>query len=377
MSAGLSVTIDHRQGAFHLEAAFDAPPGVTALFGRSGSGKTTLINVIGGLVRPEHGRIEVDGTLLLDTALRLALPCHRRRIGYVFQEARLFPHLSVRQNLLFGRWFAPRHEPGPTLDAVVDLLGLPHLLGRRPAGLSGGERQRVAIGRALLAKPRLLLMDEPLASLDEDRKAEILPFIERLRDGAGMPIVYVSHSLPEVVRLSDTLVLLEGGRVTAAGPTAAVLSRLDSGGLAAGPEAGALLDVTVQGHDRTYGLTTLATPAGPLFVPLVDAAPGSRRRIRVLARDVMLSLDRPDGVSALNILPAAVAEIAKPVAGDPTALVRLDCAGIVLLARVTRKSMEELDLSVGRPVHAVIKSVALDPGNGRAKGDDEAVAWPA
>lgn len=369
MTAGLSVRIDHRQGAFHLEAAFDAPRGVTALFGRSGSGKTTLINVIAGLVRPEHGRIEVDGTLLLDTAGRLALPCHRRRIGYVFQEARLFPHLSVRQNLLFGRWFAPRREPGPTLDAVVDLLGLAHLLGRRPAGLSGGERQRVAIGRALLARPRLLLMDEPLASLDEERKAEILPFIERLRDGAGMPIVYVSHSLPEVVRLSDTLVLLEGGRVTAAGPTAAVLSRLDAGGLAAGPEAGALLDVTVQDHDRSYGLTTLATPAGPLFVPLIDAATGSRRRIRVLARDVMISLDRPHGVSALNILPACVAEIATPVADDPAILVRLDCGGAALLARVTRKSMAALDLAVGRPVHAIVKSVALDPGDGRARDE--------
>lgn len=362
MTGGLSVDVDHAQGAFRLQAAFEAPPGVTALFGRSGSGKTTLVNIISGLVRPDRGRVEVNGTVLLDTTRRIAVPRHRRRIGYVFQEARLLPHLSVRQNLLFGRWFAPRREAGPDLEAVVDLLGLSRLLGRRPAGLSGGERQRVAVGRALLAKPRLLLMDEPLASLDETRKAEILPFIERLRDGAGVPIVYVSHALPEVIRLSDTLVLLEDGRVTAAGPTAAVLSRLDAGGLAAGQEAGALLDATVLAHDLGYGLTTLSTAAGTLHVPIVDGEPGSRRRIQVLARDVMLSMTPPDAISALNVLPAVVAEVGNTVHGDPTTLVRLDCDGVALLSRVTRKSADTLALSAGKPVYAIIKSVALDPG---------------
>ena len=220
----LLVDVEHEQGAFRLEAGFTAPAGVTALFGRSGSGKTTLVRTIAGLVRPRRGRVVLAGETLLDTARGIVLPPHRRRIGYVFQEGRLFPHLTVRQNLLFGRWFAPRREPGTEPGAIVELLGIGHLLRRRPGSLSGGETQRVAIGRALLAKPRLLLMDEPLTSLDDARKAEILPYIARLRDEAGVPIVYVSHSRAEVARLADMVVVLEDGRVTAAGPAAEILS---------------------------------------------------------------------------------------------------------------------------------------------------------
>lgn len=223
-SSELLVDVEHEQGAFRLAAGFAAPGGVTALFGRSGSGKTTLMRIIGGLVRPRLGRVVVAGETLVDTARGIMVPPHRRRIGYVFQEGRLFPHLTVRQNLLFGRWFASRREPGTELEAIVDLLGIGHILNRRPGALSGGETQRVAIGRALLAKPRLLLMDEPLASLDDARKAEILPFIARLRDEARVPIVYVSHARTEVAHLADTVVLLEDGRVTAAGPSAEILS---------------------------------------------------------------------------------------------------------------------------------------------------------
>lgn len=358
--SGLSVAVQHRQGAFTLDAAFEAPPGVTALFGRSGSGKTSLVNVIGGLLRPERGRVALDGTVLLDTARRIAVPRHRRRIGYVFQEARLFPHLSVRQNLMFGRWFAPRDAAGAEFGAVVDLLGIGHLLGRRPAGLSGGERQRVAIGRALLAKPRLLLMDEPLAALDDERKAEILPFIERLRDEAGVPIVYVSHAMAEVARLADTLVILEGGRVTASGPAGTILSRLDVAGAAGSRDAGAVLDATVQSHDAAFGLTTLATPAGPLQVPLVARAVGSRFRIQIGARDVTLSLDRPGRVSALNVLSGQVAEVS--VAGPHAALVRVACGDAPILARVTAKSLAALGLAPGVPVHAIVKTIALDDG---------------
>ena len=225
----LLVDVEHEQGAFRLTAGFAAPAGVTALFGRSGSGKTTLVRIIGGLVRPRRGRVVVAGETLVDTARGIAVPPHRRRIGYVFQEGRLFPHLTVRQNLLFGRWFAPRREPGTEPGAIVDLLGIGHILNRRPGALSGGEAQRVAIGRALLAKPRLLLMDEPLAALDDARKAEILPFIARLRDEARVPIVYVSHARAEVARLADTVVLIEDGRVTAAGPAAGILAASAAG----------------------------------------------------------------------------------------------------------------------------------------------------
>jgi len=214
------VDISHRLGDFAIEARFDSAGRLTALFGPSGSGKTTLINMIAGLIRPGKGRIEVEGRVLVDTDAGIFMPKHRRRIGMVFQDARLFPHMSVAGNLRYGRWFTPPSERYAEMDAVVELLGIGPLLGRRPARLSGGEKQRVAIGRALLASPKLLLMDEPLASLDEARKAEILPYIERLRDEAGVPIVYVSHAIAEVARLATTLVVLSDGRIAAVGPTA-------------------------------------------------------------------------------------------------------------------------------------------------------------
>ena len=214
----LDVDIRHRQGGFTLQAAFTAPRGLTALFGRSGSGKTTLVNAIAGLNRPDQGHILLNGKPLVDTAGRAFTPAHRRRVGYVFQDARLFPHLSVRQNLRYGRWFVAKGHASADFDAVVAMLGIGHLLRRRPSGLSGGEQQRVAIGRALMSSPQLLLMDEPLASLDELRKAEILPFIERLRDVGNIPIVYVSHSVAEVSRLATTVVVLADGKVVACGP---------------------------------------------------------------------------------------------------------------------------------------------------------------
>lgn len=365
MSGILSVAVGHRQGAFALSARFETPGGVTALFGRSGSGKTTLVNAIGGLLRPDRGRVALGDTVLLDTERGLFVPRHRRRIGIVFQEGRLFPHLSVRQNLLFGRWFAPRDEEGVDVGTVVDLLGIGPLLGRRPAGLSGGEKQRVAIGRALLSKPRLLLMDEPLAALDHQRKAEILPYIERLRDEAGVPIVYVSHSVAEVARLADTLVVLEEGRVTAAGPAADMLARLNVAPLAEARDAGAVLDARVAAQDEHFGLTTLTTAAGTLRVPRIALPVGAVLRVQVPARDVMLSLGAPSRSSALNVLPAVVVEILP--AGDaagPAASLRLHCNGVALLARVTRLSVVEMGLAPGVPVFAAIKSVALDTSPG-------------
>jgi molybdate transport system ATP-binding protein len=348
----LDIDIDHARGTFHLAARFAAQPGVTALFGHSGSGKTTLVNIVGGLIRPDRGRIAVDGQVLVDTERRTFVPKHRRRIGYVFQDSRLFPHLDVRQNLLYGRWFA-KGSGGAAGDlaSVIELLGIGGLLGRRPDSLSGGEKQRVAIGRALLARPRLLLMDEPLASLDEARRAEILPYIERLRDGAGVPILYVSHSIAEVARLATTVVILTKGRVDAVGPV------LDTLPLADASDGGSVLDATIARHDETFELTTLTSIAGELQVPRLVAPVGAPVRAYIRARDVMLSLKPPEEISALNVLSARIAQIAPAGA---QADVRLDCNGAILMSRVTSKSVERLALIPGRPVYAVIKSVSFE-----------------
>jgi molybdate transport system ATP-binding protein len=354
----LSVAATHRFGNFRLDAAFDSAGGLTALFGRSGSGKTTLVNAIAGLFRPERGHVVLDGAVLADSGRGLFVPARRRRIGYVFQEGRLFPHLTVRQNLLYGRWFAPKGGRPGEFDQVVDLLGIGPLLARRPANLSGGEKQRVAIGRALLSRPRLLVMDEPLAALDEARKDEILPYVERLRDHAGVPIVYVSHAIAEVVRLATTLVVMSEGRVAAVGPTAAIMARLDLFPLTGRAEAGAILETRVAAHDSIFGLTTLRAAAGDLRVPRIDLPLGSALRVRIRARDVMIGLARPEALSALNVLPGTVAEIGR--LDGPIVDIRLDCAGEALVARLTRRSVETLRLAPGRAVYAVIKSIAFD-----------------
>src|SRR6202790_545329 len=299
----LSVSVTHRLGDFTLGAAFEGEGGLTALFGRSGAGKTSLINAIAGLYRPDRGRIAVDGVVLTDTATGVFVPAHRRRVGYVFQEGRLFPHLNVRQNLVYGRWFAPKTASGGEFDQVVELLGIGHLLSRRPANLSGGEKQRVAIGRALLARPRLLVMDEPLASLDEGRRAEIFPYIERLRDEMLVPIVYVSHSIPEVAQLATTLVVMSEGKVAAIGPTAQIMGRIDLFPLTGRAEAGAILATRVAAHDLEFGLTILEAAAGELRVARLDLPIGAALRVRIRARDVMIALEPPTGLSALNVLP--------------------------------------------------------------------------
>ena len=354
----LSVRVGHRFGSFVLDAAFDSAGGLTALFGRSGAGKTSLINAIAGLLRPERGHIVIDGEVLSDTERGIFVPPRRRHIGYVFQEGRLFPHLTVKQNLLYGRWFAPRGGGGAEIDRVIELLGVGPLLARRPANLSGGEKQRVAIGRALLARPRLLVMDEPLASLDEARKTEILPYIERLRDTAGVPIVYVSHQVAEVARLATTLVVLDEGRVAAVGPPARIMGRIDLFPLTGRAEAGAILATRVAGHDAAFGLTTLHAAAGDLLVPHLDLPVGAALRVRIRARDVMIALMPPVGLSALNVLPGTVTEIGR--ADGPIVEMQLDCAGEALVARLTRRSVEGLGLRPGRAVYAVIKSIAFD-----------------
>lgn len=351
----LRITLQHRFEGFALDVAFEAPAGVTALFGRSGSGKTTVINAVAGLLRPEQGQVAADNVTLLDTARGINLAPHRRRIGYVFQDARLFPHLTVRQNLLYGRWFAPT-GPGVSLDRIVDLLGIAPLLARRPGTLSGGEKQRVAIGRAILSNPRLLALDEPLAALDEERKAEILPYLERLRDELHLPILYVSHSMSEVARLANTVVLMEAGRVTASGPTAEILSDPATAPGLGLREAGALLTARVAAQDED-GLTRLDSATGPLWLPRVAAPLGTNLRIRILAQDVMLATTRPEGISALNILPATVRDIRQ--GNGPGALVRLDAGGEVILARITRRSVGALALAPGKSVFAVLKAVSV------------------
>ncbi len=349
----LDVDVDHRHGAFRLAARFTAAPGLTALFGRSGSGKTSLVNIVGGLIHPDRGRIAIDGQTLVDTERGLFLPAHRRRIGYVFQDSRLFPHLSVRRNLLYGRWFARGNDgAAPALGAVIDLLGIGHLLDRHPDSLSGGEKQRVAIGRALLARPRLLLMDEPLASLDEARRAEILPFVERLRDEAGVPILYVSHSVAEVARLATTVVILSEGTVTAVGPVQDILPMADAA------DGGAVLEARIVRHDERFHLSVLESAAGALQVPRLEAPVGALVRAYIRARDVMLSLQHPEDISALNVLAGRIVSIVPTSTAQ--ADIRLDCNGAVLMARLTAKSVDRLALTPGRPVYAVVKTVSFE-----------------
>jgi molybdate transport system ATP-binding protein len=357
----LSVDIRHRLGAFSLDAAFETGGRLTALFGPSGSGKTSLVNLIGGLLRPDEGRIVAGGRVLVDTGAGVFVPKHKRRIGYVFQDARLFPHMTVGQNLRYGRFFTPASERYGDMDGVVELLGIGHLLDRKPGSLSGGEKQRVAIGRALLASPRLILMDEPLASLDEQRKAEILPYIERLRDETKIPIVYVSHSAAEVARLATDIAVLDNGRVAAAGPTSEILQRLDLLPAEERGEGGAVLEMQATTRDEAFGMTTLASPAGEIHVAGLEAAPGSTVRVRIRARDVIVATERPRGISALNILPGRIAGIAS--GNGHFADVTIDCNGEAVSARITRQSAEMLGLAPGLPVFAVVKSVTFDRAN--------------
>lgn len=358
----MTVLVDIKSplGDFSLDVRFESAGRLTALFGPSGSGKSSVINMIAGLNRPQHGRIAVDGRVLVDTEAGIFVPSHRRRIGMVFQDARLFPHMTVEGNLRYGRWFTPKGERYSDMASVVDLLGIGHLLDRRPAKLSGGEKQRVAIGRALLASPRLLLMDEPLASLDEARKAEIMPYIERLRDQSRIPIVYVSHSVAEVARLASEVAVLREGRVAAFGTAAEIVGRPDLLPGSERGEGGALLETVVARHDEAYGMTLLASPAGEIRVPRLKAGLGAPVRLRIRARDVMVATEPPVGLSALNVLAGFVSSVETR---DGTADIRIDCNGVPVMARITRQSSEALGLEAGRPVFAVVKTVSFDQGN--------------
>jgi len=354
-------------GSFEFSCDLDLPlAGLTAIFGASGAGKSTLINLVAGLHQPDRGRIAIGSTVFFDASSRLALPVERRGLGYVFQDARLFPHLSVRGNLEFGQRRAGKHAGGASVGfaSVVELLGLGALLERRPHTLSGGEKQRVAFGRALLAQPRLLLMDEPLASPDAARKAEVLPYIERLRDEFAIPIFYVSHSLDEVLRLATALVVLDRGRVVTAGPLADVLMQAAARPFFAGAEPGALVFAQVESHDERFQLSSLACDGFVLRVPRIDLAPGTAVRLRIPAREIALALAPPSDVSITNRIEGSIESVVSQTDGHPAhALVTVRIGAATTLAvTITRESVERLALVPGLRVWCLIKSVVLDAG---------------
>ncbi|MDD5249445.1 MAG: molybdenum ABC transporter ATP-binding protein [Rhodocyclaceae bacterium] len=343
---------------FVLDADLTLPGrGVTALFGPSGSGKTTLLRAIAGLERVAGGHLVVNGDTWQDDERRIFLPTHQRPLGYVFQEASLFPHLSVRGNLDYGRKRIAAANRRIDGDRVIDLLGIGALLDRLPARLSGGERQRVAIARALLTSPKLLLMDEPLAALDYARKQEILPYLERLHDELEIPLLYVSHAHDEVARLADHLVMLEQGRVLANGPLGATLARLDLP-LYLGEDAGVVLDAVVVERDAGWHLVRAEFPGGSVWVRDNGLPVGHRVRLRILARDVSVARHKLEGSSILNTLPARVVDVADD-AHPALALVRLDIGASPLIARLTRRSAAALELRPGMEVWGQIKAVAL------------------
>ena len=354
----LEVDIRRRQGDFSLDVSFSAEPGsITALFGPSGAGKTSIINSIAGLARPDAGRIAVDGRTLFDSAAGIDLPPQQRQLGYIFQDSRLFPHYTVRGNLNYGRRGASEDSHALDFDRIVELLNLGPLLDRRPGKLSGGEMQRVAIGRALLAAPRLLLMDEPLASIDETRRGEIIPFLEQLRDEIGVTTVYVSHAAAEVIRLADNVVLLDRGRIAATGTVEQLMSRLDLRRLVGDNNTGAVLSTTFKEYDPAYDLASLEFNGGVLRVPGLDVPPGTPIRAQILARDLAISLSRPTDTSVLNVFAGEINELGNQ--DGPQVDVRID-VGTPLIARVTRKSMHDLGLAPGLKVYAMVKAVAID-----------------
>lgn len=343
-----------RQFALSAELSFEAE-GVTALLGPSGSGKTTLLRCLAGLERDPHGELRFRDQIWQDRAHWL--PTHRRPIGYVFQDARLFPHLSVRKNLEFGMRRIPAAERKVSFDRAVGLLSVAKLLDRNPRKLSGGERQRVAIARALLCSPLLLLMDEPLASLDLVSRAQIIPLLEQLQRELALPIVYVTHAPAEVVRLATRIVLLDTGRVLAVGDVHELLTRPDLP-LAHFEDAGALLEARVSEHAPAYHLTYVSAAGGQLAIAARALAIGAPTRVYVRARDVSVALVRPVQSSVSNVLEARVLDI-HPDSDPAHCLLRLACPGAVLLSRVTRRAVAELGLAAGQPVFAAVKSVSI------------------
>jgi molybdate transport system ATP-binding protein len=351
----ISISVFHEFKDFTLDAQFEAPKGLTVLYGRSGSGKSTIINAVAGLLRPQKAHIKVGSQVLQDSASRVWLPPHKRHLGYIFQDSRLFPHMSVAGNLDYGARASRRSIDRQQRIQVIDMLGLGALLTRRPIALSGGEKQRVAIGRALLADPRVILADEPLASLDGARKAEILPYFERIRDETDIPILYVTHSPDEVARLATTVVALEGGKVVQQGPAREVLSDPSSRPMGLGA-VGAVLDAVIKAHHED-GITELDAEGATFFLPHVAQSVGAQLRVRLPASDVLLARERPLGLSALNIIAGQIEAI--EITSQSGAIVTLLTRAGPILARITQRSVRAMDLHVGTTCFAVVKTVAI------------------
>lgn len=356
-----SVAVRKQRGSFELDAKFDSPtPGVVALFGRSGSGKSTLVHIVAGLLDADSGKVAIDDRLLLDTEAGVNVPPQRRRIGVVFQDARLFPHLSVAGNLNYGR---KRAAPPffVTLDAVADLLGIGALMDRRTHQLSGGERQRVAIGRALLSQPSLLLLDEPLAALDTSRRGEVLPYLETLRDELSIPMAYVSHDFDEVLRLATHLVLLDRGRTLAQGDLSSMSLNPQLRAIIGTDAVGSIIEATVLGLDADSRLLRLQVGGGELKIEAADASlrtdVGTRLRVQLLARDVIVAGSAPRDLSVRNVLQGTVCQVADDTGGSD--LITIDIGGALIMARITHAATRELSLAPGRHAWALVKTVSL------------------
>jgi molybdate transport system ATP-binding protein len=343
-------------GSFTLDVDLKLPgSGITVLFGHSGSGKTTLLRCIAGLQQAQQGFLTINGCCWQDSGQGHFLPTYKRPLGYVFQEANLFPHLTVRGNLHYGLKRIQQDRGEAKLEQTLELLGITHLMERMPSHLSGGERQRVAIARALALNPAVLLMDEPLASLDFKRKQEILPFLSRLHQQLDIPVLYVTHSQQEVAQLADTLVIMEDGKALASGPLSETQSRLDVP-LVQDREAATVWQVTIAEHEADYHLTRVAFAGGSLSVPSVAAEVGTPLRVQIYARDVSIALVAPTGSSILNVLPAVITGIADAQNGQ--SVIRLQVGSLALLAHITRKSAVLLGLQIGMAVYVQIKGTS-------------------
>ena len=355
----VSVKLCKTLGPLTINASFESPGGVTALFGKSGAGKTSIVQMLAGLMDPDKGKIDIDGAPVYDSDIGLNIAPEKRRVGYVFQDARLFPHMNVHRNLGYGaRRNRGRIGSGPGFDDVVDVLAIRSLLDYPPHNLSGGEKQRVALGRALLSAPRLLLMDEPLVALDIERKWEVLPFINRIQREFEIPIVYVSHSIEEILQIADSLVLVANGEISAEGPVAKILNRPELMRAAGDGNAGSVISVIVTDLDPAYGIAALGFPGGLFRVTAPDLTVGESLRIRVRARDVSLAIEPPRNISVLNVFEGTIETVSAVQGSQVNVLV--DIGGTLISSQITTKSLDDLALRAGMKVFAMVKAVAID-----------------
>jgi molybdate transport system ATP-binding protein len=354
----LQVSLQFRRAAFSLDVSFAAPtPGVTALFGRSGAGKSTIAQLLAGLWRADAGRVQLGDQLLFDSQQRLNVPAQRRRIGYVFQDLRLFPHLNVEHNLRYGLRRASRHPATIGWQHTIELLDLGPLLQRRSAQLSGGERQRVALGRALLSQPRLLLLDEPLSAIDAHKRGELLPYFERLRDELSLPMILITHQFEDLLRLANTVVLLDAGRVLAQGALPELSLRPEMRSLLGPDAAGAVIEGLVERIDAASGLATVRIGGSRLLLPALGLTHGRRVRLQLLARDLIIATVRPQGLSVRNQLAGVISSVQDDGAHD--VLVGIDAEGVALQARITTSAARQLYLRPGLAVWVLVKAVSL------------------